>query len=354
MWKQLTIEDLKLYLSQDEIDQLLQAINSGESEVDDFKPVSDTRKIKIYDFKRPDKFSKEQIRTVSIMHETFARLTTTSLSAQLRSFVTVHVASVEQITYEEFIRSIPNPTTLAVINMDPLKGNAVLEIDPAITFCMIDRLFGGRGLTSGNKNRDLTDIEQEVMEGVIVRILANIREAWTQVIDLRPRFAQIETNPQFAQIVPPTEMVVLITLETKVGEEEGMMNFCIPYLVLEPIVSKLSSQYWFSSVRKNSTTQYLETIKQQLTSVDMDVVADFGSINLPIRDVLSLRVGDVIRLSNIKVGDPLSLSVGNEKKFYCQPGVVGKKMAVQITGKVENVESDEFEELSVEGDETYE
>ena len=341
-------------LSQDEIDQLLTAISSGDTDTDDYKPVNSAKKIKMYDFKRPDKFSKEQLRTVSIMHETFARLTTTSLSAQLRSFVTVHVASVEQITYEEFIRSIPNPTTLSVINMDPLKGNAVLEIDPAITFCMIDRLFGGRGLTSGNKNRDLTDIEQEVMEGVIVRILANIREAWTQVIDLRPRFAQIETNPQFAQIVPPTEMVVLITLETKVGEEEGMMNFCIPYLVLEPIVSKLSSQYWFSSVRKNSTTQYLETIKQQLTSVDMDVVADFGSINLPIRDVLSLRVGDVIRLSNIKVGDPLSLSVGNEKKFYCQPGVVGKKMAVQITGKVENVESDEFEELSVEGDETYE
>ena len=332
-------------LSQDEIDQLLTAISSGDTDTDDYKPVNSAKKIKMYDFKRPDKFSKEQLRTVSIMHETFARLTTTSLSAQLRSFVTVHVASVEQITYEEFIRSIPNPTTLAVINMDPLKGNAVLEIDPAITFCMIDRLFGGRGLTSGNKNRDLTDIEQEVMEGVIVRILANIREAWTQVIDLRPRFAQI---------VPPTEMVVLITLETKVGEEEGMMNFCIPYLVLEPIVSKLSSQYWFSSVRKNSTTQYLGTIKQQLTSVDMDVVADFGSINLPIRDVLSLRVGDVIRLSNIKVGDPLSLSVGNEKKFYCQPGVVGKKMAVQITGKVENVESDEFEELSVEGDETYE
>ena len=341
-------------LSQDEIDQLLTAISSGDTDTDDYKPVNSAKKIKMYDFKRPDKFSKEQLRTVSIMHETFARLTTTSLSAQLRSFVTVHVASVEQITYEEFIRSIPNPTTLAVINMDPLKGNAVLEIDPAITFCMIDRLFGGRGLTSGNKNRDLTDIEQEVMEGVIVRILANIREAWTQVIDLRPRFAQIETNPQFAQIVPPTEMVVLITLETKVGEEEGMMNFCIPYLVLEPIVSKLSSQYWFSSVRKNSTTQYLGTIKQQLTSVDMDVVADFGSINLPIRDVLSLRVGDVIRLSNIKVGDPLSLSVGNEKKFYCQPGVVVKKMAVQITGKVENVESDEFEELSVEGDETYE
>ena len=323
-------------LSQDEIDQLLTAISSGDTEADDFKPVNSARKIKIYDFKRPDKFSKEQLRTVSNMHETFARLTTTSLSAQLRSLVHVHVASVDQLTYEEFIRSIPTPTTLAVINMDPLKGNAVLEIDPAITFCMIDRLFGGRGATTGNKNRDLTDIEQEVMETVIVRILANIREAWTQVIDLRPRFAQIETNPQFAQIVPPTEMVVLVTLETKVGDEEGMMNFCIPYLVLEPIISKLSSQFWFSSVRKSSTTQYL------------------GTINLPIRDVLSLRCGDVVRLSSVKVGDPLTLSVGNKKKFYCQPGVVGKKMAVQITGKIESVESDEFEELSVEGEDTYE
>ena len=340
-------------LSQDEIDQLLQAISSGESEDTDFKPVNDTRKIKIYDFKRPDKFSKEQIRTVSIMHETFARLTTTSLSAQLRSLVHVHVASVDQLTYEEFIRSIPTPTTLAVINMDPLKGNAVLEIDPAITFSMIDRLFGGTG-QGAKVSRDLTDIEQSVMEEIIVRILANMREAWTQVIDLRPRLGQIETNPQFAQIVPPSEMVVLVTLETKVGEEEGMMNFCIPYLTIEPIISKLSSQFWFSSVRRSSTTQYLGTLKEKLSDVDMDVVAEIGTINMPIRDVLALRVGDVVRLSTVRVGDPLSLSVGNKKKFYCQPGVVGKKMAVQIIEKIDDSETEDFEELSVEGDESYE
>ena len=339
-------------LSQDEIDQLLTAISSGDSEVDDFKPVNDTRKIKIYDFKRPDKFSKEQLRTVSNMHETFARLTTTSLSAQLRSLVHVHVASVDQLTYEEFIRSIPTPTTLAVVNMDPLKGNAVLEIDPTITFCMIDRLFGGRGVTSGNKNRDLTDIEQSVMEGIIVRILANMREAWTQVIDLRPRLGQIETNPQFAQIVPPSEMVVLITLETKVGDEEGMMNFCIPYMTIEPIISKLSSQFWFSSVRRSSTTQYSGILQEKLASVEMDVVAEIGSINLPIYDVLNLRVGDTIRLSNVKIGDPLTLSVGNQPKFLCQPSVIGKKMAVQVIDKINHPESEEYEELSVEGDDS--
>lgn len=340
-------------LSQDEIDQLLTAISAGDTDTEDFRPVNDTRKIKIYDFKRPDKFSKEQIRTVSIMHETFARLTTTALSAQLRSMAHVHVASVDQLTYEEFIRSIPTPTTLAVINMDPLKGNAILEIDPSVTFSIIDRLFGGTG--KGTKvQRDLTDIEQSVMEGIIVRILANMREAWTQVIDLRPRLGQIENNPQFAQIVPPSEMVVLVTLEIKVGEEEGMMNFCIPYITIEPIISKLSSQFWFSSVRRSSTTQYMGVLKEKLSTVEMDVVAEIGTINLPVRDVLNLRVGDVVRLSNVHVGDPFTLSVGNKKKFLCQAGVIGKKVAVQVIKKLANIEQEEFEELSVEGDEAYE
>ncbi|MDR3284351.1 MAG: flagellar motor switch protein FliM [Treponema sp.] len=340
-------------LSQEEIDQLLQAISSVDTVAGSVKAVNDTRKIKVYDFRRPDKFSKEQIRTVANMHETFARLTTTSLSAQLRSIVHVHVSSVDQLTYEEFIRSIPTPTTLTIIDMDPLKGNAILEIDPTITFSMIDRLFGGTG-QGAKVQRDLTDIEQSVMEGIIVRILANMREAWTQVIDLRPRFATIETNPQFAQIVAPNEMVVLVTLDTKVGDEEGMMNLCIPYITIEPIISKLSSQFWFSSVRRNASSQYLGVIKQKLADVDMDVVAEIGSINLPIRDVLALRVGDVVRLSNVRVTDPIVLTVGSKKKFFCQPGIVGRKMAVQITSKIDQDDVEDFEELNVEGDELYE
>jgi len=336
-------------LSQDEIDQLLTAINAGDTEPEVFKPAADTRKIKIYDFKRPDKFSKEQIRTVSIMHETFARLTTTSLSAQLRSMVHVHVASVDQLTYEEFIRSIPTPTTLAIINMDPLKGNAILEIDPAVTFSIIDRLFGGTG--EGTKSQhELTDIESAVMEGIIVRILGNLREAWTQVIDLRPRLGQIDTNPQFAQIVPPTDMVVLVTLETKVGDVEGMMNFCIPYLTIEPIVNKLSVQFWYSSARRTTTTENLAVLKEKLTTVDVPVAAEIGRIQLPIKEVVTLRIGDIINLYNVRVGDPFSLNVGNKKKFLCLPGVIGKKIAVQITKKLESVEQEEFEELDSEAE----
>jgi flagellar motor switch protein FliM len=337
-------------LSQEEIDQLLTAISAGETEPEDLRPTADTRKIKIYDFKRPDKFSKEQIRTISMMHETFARLTTTSLSAQLRSMVHVHVASVDQLTYEEFIRSIPTPTTLAIINMDPLKGNAILEIDPAVTFSIIDRLFGGTG--EGTKaQHELTDIESSVMEGIIVRILGNMREAWTQVIDLRPRLGQIDTNPQFAQIVPPTDMVVLVTLETKVGDVEGMINFCIPYLTIEPIIGKLSTQFWFSAVHRSTTTENLNVLKDKLSNVDVNVTAEIGKINVPVREVLALQNGDVIRLYNTKIGDPYSLNIGNKKKFLCRPGVMGKKMAVQIIKKIAELEQDEFEELTTEAEE---
>jgi flagellar motor switch protein FliM len=177
-----------------------------------------------------------------------------------------------------------------------------------------------------------------------------MREAWTQVIDLRPRLGQIDTNPQFAQIVPPTEMVVLVTLETKVGEVEGMMNFCIPYLTIEPIIGKLSAQFWYSSVRRGATTENLNILKDKLATVDVNVVAEIGKINVPVRDVLSLQVGDVIRLYNTRIGDPYSLNIGSKKKFLCRPGVIGKKIAVQVTKKIAELEHEEFEELASEGE----
>ena len=299
-------------LSQDEIDQLLTAISSGDTEPEDFKSINDNRKIKIYDFKRPDKFSTEATRTIKMMHETFARQTTTTLSAQLRTLAHVHVATVEQLTYEEFIRSIPAPTTLALINMDPLPGSAVLEIDPSITFSIIDRLFGGKG-QSIKIQRELTDIEGSVMEGIIVKILANMREAWNTVIDLRPR---------------------LVTVE--------------------PVVSKLSTQYWFTSVRRSSTTQHLAVLKEKLAAVEVDVAAEVGSLDISVSDVLSLGVGDIIRLPGVQVGDPFTLSIGNRKKFYCQPGVVGKRVAVQLLSKTEDITEEDFENLSEEGENYYE
>ncbi len=328
-------------LSQNEIDQLLSAISSGEVEAPETQSLPAQRNIKIYDFKRPDKFSKDQIRTVSMMHETFARLTSTSLSAQLRSLVNVHVASVDQLSYEEFIRSIPNPTTLAIINMDPLKGSAILEMDPSVTFAIIDRLFGGKGEET-KLSRDLTDIEQSVMEGIIVRMLGNMREAWSNVIDLRPRLGQIETNPQFAGVVPPNEMVVLVTLETKVGDVDGLMNFCVPYITIEPIISKLSAQYLYSSVRRGSTTEHLAAIRERLATVDVPLVAELGGIMVRVRDALALKKGDVIRLEQSSVEEPLSLTIGRRRKFLCRPGTVGQRMSVQIVKKLEEIKASEL------------
>jgi flagellar motor switch protein FliM len=332
-------------LSQEEIDQLLTAISTGEVDAEEMNQSTDQRKIKIYDFKRPDKFSKDQIRTISMIHETFARLTTTGLSAQLRAMAHVHVASVDQLTYEEFIRSIPNPTTLAVIDMEPLKGNAVLEIDPSITFAIIDKLFGGKGEGITKLQRELTEIEMAVIESVVVRILGNLREAWSNVIDLRPRLGRIEVNPQFAQIVPPSDMVVLVTLETKIGDVEGMTNFCIPYITIEPVISKLSGQYWYSSVRKGTTTENLMILKERLNTVYVDLIVEIGRIDISIRDVLALRIGDYIKLDMVKLQDNYIIKVENKPKFECRPGLVGRKMAVQVVKVLDMHESGAFEQL---------
>ena len=326
-------------LSQDEIDQLLNAISSGEVQPDEFPSPTEQKKVKIYDFKRPDKFSKDQIRTVQMMHETFARLTTTALSAKLRAMVGVHVTSVDQLTYEEFIRSIPNPTTLALINMDPLKGSAILEIDPVITFTIIDRLFGGLG-EHYKINRELTDIELSVIEGVVVHILGNLREAWSTVIDLRPRLGTIETNPQFAQIVPPNEMVMLITLETKIGESEGMMNLCIPYITIEPIIAKLSAQYWFSSIRRGESELNKKIITGRLDQVEIDASVEIGTTEIRFSDIMNLQKGSLIKL-NTRLNDDFTLKVGDRPKFKCRPGRLGSHVAVQIGEDIEDV-PDEF------------
>ena len=191
-------------------------------------------------FKRPDKFSKEQLRSISIIHDEFARLTMISLSAQLRLMINIHVASVDQLTTNELIRSIPTPIILAIIDMDPLKGYAVLEMDYPVTFSIIDRLFGGTG--EGTKSQhELNDFEKDIVKGVIEKILGNMQDAWTQVIDLRPRLFCLITSPSLLAPGPPSNMWVLVTLKIKISNVEGLIRICIPYSIIEPIIDKLST-----------------------------------------------------------------------------------------------------------------
>jgi flagellar motor switch protein FliM len=317
-------------LSQSEIDELLSALSTGVVSAEDMKIEQTQRKVKVYDFKRPDKFSKDQIRTLYMLHENFARLLNTYLAAHLRSFVNINVASVDQLTYEEFIRSLPNPSVISIFQMRPLKGSVLLELNPNIVFAIIDRLFGGPGAAPA-KPRPLTDIEEVIVKRVLAKTLESFTDAWKQVIALEPRMDAIETNPQFTQIVPPNDMVVIITLQTKIGQAEGLLNICIPYLVLEPIMSKLSTTYWVaSSMAKQATDEGISALQRKLEQTLIPLVVELGTIGVNVHELLGLTPGDVLQLET-RMDEDLKITVGSNEKFRCKPGISGKKLAVQIT-----------------------
>jgi flagellar motor switch protein FliM len=317
-------------LSQNEIDELLSAISTGVVNAENIKQEQKQKKIKLYDFKRPDKFSKDQIRTLYMLHENFARLLNTYLSAHLRTMVQVSVASVDQLTYEEFIRSMPNPSVISVFEMRPLSGNALMEINPSIVFSIIDRLFGGVG-TPPAKPRELTDIEQSIVARIVNKALESLSEAWRQVVNVEPRLEVIESNPQFTQIVPPNDMVVIITLQTRIAQTEGFINLCIPYLVLEPIMPKLTTSFWVaSSIARAGSKTNVAQMQKKLERTLVPLMVELGRINVTVAEMLDLTVGDVVRLDS-KVNAELPIIIGQHQKFKCKPGSSNNRIAVQIT-----------------------
>ncbi len=326
-------------LSQAEIDALLAGVAGGTIDTDSMKDDQNSKKVKVYDFKRPDKFSKDQIRTLYMLHESFARLLNTYLSTHLRTLVNVDVASVEQLTYQEFVQSMANPSVISILGVPPLKGNIILEISTEIAFAFIDRVFGGDGNTA-MKTRVLTEIEDAVMRRFVNTAMTHFKEAWANVATINPFLEATESNPQFTQIVPPSDMVVIVTLQMKVGEIEGMMNICIPYLVLEPIMSKLTTTFWVaSSIAKDEAEDQVALIQEKLAKTKVPLVVEVGAVQITIREFLTLGFGDVLQLGT-KVKDDLPCKIGKNAKFYCRPGTSGKKMAIQIT-KVVQPEGDE-------------
>lgn len=326
-------------LSQSEIDKLLSALSDGTVSAEDVKADEEQKKIKMYDFKRPDKFAKDQIRTLFMLHESFSRLLNTYLSTHLRTLVNVEVASVEQLTYQEFVQSLANPSVISVLAVPPLKGNIILEINTEIAFAFIDRVFGGEGKT-GLKPRVLTEIEEVVMKRFIDTAMRQLQEAWSTVVEFSPTLEATESNPQFTQIVPPSDMVVIVTIQMKVGDVEGMMNICIPYLVLEPIMSKLTTTYWVaSSVSKDDDPEQVKILQKKIKRTEVPFVVQLGSLDITINEFLTLGFGDVLQMDT-KVEDNLICLVGHRPKFYCRPGTSGKKMAVQITKVINEGDED--------------
>ncbi|MDF2945985.1 MAG: fliM [Bacillales bacterium] len=326
-------------LSQNEIDALLSALSTGEMDADELKKEESEKKVRVYDFKRALRFSKDQIRSLTRIHENFARLLTTYFSAQLRTFIQISVASVDQIPYEEFIRSIPKMTILNIYDVPPLDGRIILEVNPNIAYSMMDRLMGGLG-SAVSKVENLTEIETKIMSGLFEKAIDNLSEAWSSIVEVEPQLSEFEVNPQFLQLVSPNETVIVISLNTQIGDTSGMINICYPHVVLEPIIPKLSVHYWMQETKKDHDEVKYEALKKNLKKAVVPVIAQLGTSNISISEFLSLDYGDVIQLDQL-VTDPLIVKIDQEPKYTAQPGCVNKKMAIQIIDILKGEDEDD-------------
>lgn len=320
-------------LSQQEIDELLKALSSGELNINDIKEEAEEKKVRVYDFRRPNKFAKDQLRTLQIIYENFSRLMSSYLSGVLRTYCQIDVVSVEPQTYYEFINSLPDPVMLAIIDFKPLKGSMIIEFSPEIIYNIIDRLLGGRGKTT-DKIRDFTEIEIALTERLVRHLIGLMGESWANVFKTDLKVNAIETNAQFAQIVSPNETIAIITLNAIVGDVEGIINLCIPYMVLEPILPKLSTKFWFSGkMDEEDRDIQTEKIAETIEDAYIDIRAVLGETIITVKDFLDLQPGDVIKLER-KVGEDISIVIEDVKKYCGVVGIKNNRMAVQITKKL--------------------
>ena len=322
-------------LSQSEIDNLLSALSSGELDVDDMQG-QDERQVKNCDFKRPAKFSKEHLRTLEIIYEHYGRLLSTNLPVYLRKNIQVSVVSSETVTFSEFTNALANPVVLGIVTFQPLQGNVIVELTANLAFAIIDRMLGGQGLPL-DKSRDFSEIEMTIVEKIMVISIQLMREPWKNVVEITPLLERIETNPQFAQVISPSDMIAIVTLNIKVGDVEGFMNICLPYFTLENVMDKLNTKYWFSTIKDDRDEDYEEHIETLLRHVDVPVKAVLGRSSISVDDFVHLQVGDIIRLDS-KVDTDLDVYVGNIRKFTALPGANDDSYAVQVTSIIREEE----------------
>ena len=322
-------------LSQSEIDSLLAALSSGELDAGDIQNENE-RQVKNYDFNRPVKFSKEHLRTLEIIFEHYGRLVSTNLPVYLRKNIQVTVASSETVAFSEFSNALSNPVILGVVNFTPLNGNMLIELSTNLGYAMIDRMLGGGG-TPLEKTREFSQIELTIMERIMALLTQLMREPWKNVVEISPVLNRLETNVQFAQIVPPSDMVAIVTLNLKIGDVEGYINMFLPFFTLEDVMDKLSTKYWYSVMQENRDEHYGEHIETMIRKVDVPVKAILGRSTISVSDFLGLQVGDCIRLDT-KVDNDMEVYVGNIRKFTALPGANADAYAVRITSIIREEE----------------
>lgn len=318
-------------LSQSEIDNLLNALSSGELDVDQMQDAGD-KQVKDYDFKRPAKFSKEHLRTLEIIYEHYGRLISTNLPVYLRKNIQVTVASSETVTFSEFTNALSNPVILGIIDFKPLNGDIIIELSPNLGFAMIDRMLGGQGLPL-EKSRDFSEIEMTILQKLMIVCMQLMREPWRNVVDVNPMMERIETNAQFAQVIAPSDMIAIVSMNVRIGEAEGFMNICLPYFTLEDVMDKLNTKYWFSTMQKDDKVDYEEHIEALIKRIDIPVKAVLGKSQVSVSDFINLQIGDIIRLDS-KVDSELDVFVGNIQKFTALPGSSKDSYAVRVTSVI--------------------
>ncbi len=330
-------------LEPSEVDALLQAVSAGEFEGADLAYGEEAdgeyaTEAAPYDFKRPERVSKDQMRALQSIHEGFARNFGASLSAFLRTIVETRVATTEQLTYSEFIHSLPSPTCFNLLSAPQLSGQLCLELSPLIVYPIVDRLLGGTNSDIFIPQRPLTEIELRLVNRIIDRALANLTEAWSDLLDVKFEVSGTESNPHLVQIVAPNEVVVVIGFEIKLGARAGTMSICIPFNVIEPVIGKLAGQSWLGYSRLGGATEQARRVARSLRRAEVDVAAFLGEAKITVQEVMGLAPGDIIRLDKLVERDFI-LRVRGQNKFAGRLGQLRGQRALQITRTADPEES---------------
>lgn len=334
-------------LSQGEIDALLASLSGGgDSESQEHiqpseviiqtataveeGPSDDEKKgYKLYNFRRPDKFSKDHLKALQDIHKEFARQLSLVLTTYLRMTVDVDIVSVDQLTYDEFIRSMPSPMTVGIVELNPLPGQILVGLSHEVTSCIVDRMLGGVG-QSESVARELTDIEEALAKNVFERLTASLEESWRNVFPVQSSILSIENSYSMIQIAAPSEIVALLTIEVQVAQRSfGLLSICFPFPVLEIVLSQLSTQHIFQTKGILTSSEDKKKMMNKLGSANVAVNVEFGTADITLKDFLDLKVGDVVKLDN-SVNDCLTISLNGEKKFLCRPGTSNKNTAVKV------------------------
>lgn len=288
-----------------------------------------TRKAVSYDFRHPNRVSKDQLRTLESLHDNFASQFGSSLSGFTRTVVDIDLLSVDQITYSEFVMSLVAPSCTYVFSMKPLEGMGIIDFNPTVAFSFVDRMFGGRGKAL-SAERELTGIEKSILGKVADRAFQSLAKAWEHILKVDFILEAFETNPQFMQIIPQGETVIVVSLQVKMQSASGILTICYPYLTLEPIMQKLSAQHWIDANKKGADMNLIASNTQQILPVKTDVTAILGGTTVSIKELIEIKIGDVIRLDGLE-NEEIRLKVGSQEKFLAHPGQMGNQKAVRIT-----------------------